>query len=58
MQKKRGDERDWNFPPGPNGIDDFFDVPGLSVDGRTLPGWSGENLDGLVRIEMVQFGQN
>ena len=40
MQKKKGEEKDWNFPPRPNGINDFFDVPGLSVDGRILPGWS------------------
>ena len=48
---------DWDFPPGPNQIDDFFDVPGLSVGGRMLPGWSGENSDGPVRIRMVRFGQ-
>ena len=52
-----GDKKDWNFPPGPNGIDDFFDVPGLSVDGRTLPGWSEKVSDGPVRIRMVRFGQ-
>ena len=57
MQKKRGDERDWKFPPVPNGIDDFFDVPRLSVDGRMLPGWSKGVLDGPVRIRMVRFGQ-
>ena len=38
-------------------MDDFFDVPGLSVDGRTLPGWSKRVLDGPVRIQMVRFGQ-
>ena len=52
-----GEERDWKFPPVPNGIDDFFDVPGLSVDGRILPGWSEKVSDGPVRIRMVRFGQ-
>ena len=41
----------------PNGIDDFFDVPGLSVDGGMLPGWSEKVSDGPVRIRMVRVGQ-
>ena len=45
------------FSPRPNGIDDFFDVPRLSVDGGMLPGWSEGDSDGPVRIWMVRFGQ-
>ena len=41
----------------PNGIDDFFDVPGLSVDGGILPGWSEGFSDGPLRIPMVRFGE-
>ena len=56
--KEEGEEKNWDFTPGPNGINDFFDVPGLSVDGRMLPGWSKRVSDGPVRIQMVRFGQN
>ena len=35
--QEEGEGKDWDFPPGPNRIDDYFDVPGLSVDGGILP---------------------
>ena len=54
--QEEGEEKDWDFSPGLNQIDDFFDVPGLSMDGGMLPGWSGGVLDDPVRIQMVQFG--
>ena len=56
-RRKGGNKKDWNFPPGPNGINDFFAVPGLSVDGRIMPGWSEGVSDGPLRIRMVRFGQ-